>query len=90
MTDFPRPMWLAKQSPAGNAIRNCWQHVSGYTASLTGRPGPLRYAVTRPGDRDPFAYLGTPEEIELVIGVDRTFNSKPLSAEDFKKLELQP
>ncbi len=79
-----------KRDAAGKVIPNCWVALHGYTVSETGRAGPLRYAVTRPGAEAPFVYLGRADEIEMIIAVDSYTSSKPLTPEDFLPLELQP
>lgn len=85
----PTPLnWHAKHDDAGKAIPNCWSHSAGYTISMTGRPSPLRYAVTRSGDINPFAYLGSPDEVEGIISVDLQYSSKPLTMDEFQHLEI--
>ncbi|WP_325435606.1 hypothetical protein [Pseudomonas nitroreducens] len=81
---------VEKLDGAGKVIPNCWEASHGYTVSETGRPGPLRYAVRRPGDGLPFVYLSREEEIEMIIAVDRYANSRALTQDDFKGLEIQP
>lgn len=84
-------MLLAEQlESAGTAIPKCWKTEHGYIVSETGRQGPLRYAVVRPGAEAPFVYLGKADEIDMIIAVDRYASSKPLAVDDFKHLELQP
>lgn len=84
-------MLLAEQlDSAGNAIPKCWKTEHGYTVSETGRQGPLRYAVMRPGAEAPFVYLGKADEIDMIIAVDRYTSSRPLAADEFKHLEQQP
>lgn len=82
-------MLVEKINSTGKVIPNCWEAAHGYTVSETGRPGPLRYAVKRPGAEVPFMYLARADEIEKIIAVDRYASSKPLTQEDFQHLELQ-
>ncbi|MCE4073526.1 MULTISPECIES: hypothetical protein [Pseudomonas] len=81
---------VEKLDSAGKVIPNCREASHGYTVSETGRPGPLRFAVKRPGAEVPFVYLGQADEIEMIIAVDRYASSKPVTQADFKHLELQP
>lgn len=81
---------VEKLDSAGKVIPKCWEALHGYTVSETGRSGPLRYAVQRPGADVPFVYLGRADEIEMIIAVDRYASSTPLTQDDFKHLELQP
>lgn len=88
---MPEQILLAeKRDAAGKVIPNCWVASHGYTVSETGRAGPLRYAVKRPGDELPFVYLGREAEIEMIIAVDRYASSRALTQDDFKGLEIQP
>lgn len=81
---------VEKLDSAGKAIPNCWEASHGYTVSETGRPGPLRFAVKRPGAEVPFMYLSRADEIEMIIAVDRYADSRALTRDDFKALEIQP
>lgn len=81
---------VEKLDSAGKAIPNCWEASHGYTVSETGRPGPLRFAVKRPGDELPFVYLSREDEIEMIIAVDRYAGSRSLTRDDFNGLEIQP
>lgn len=62
--------WGEKLDADGKPIPNCWETDDGYTISLTGRPAPLRYAVTRPGDRAPFSYVSDEADMRAVIRAD--------------------
>lgn len=65
------PMMLTdKLDAAGKVVPNCRVTEDGYTITETGRPAPLLYAVTRPGDSLPFSYVPDETDIRAVIRAD--------------------
>lgn len=58
--------WRAKRAADGRVISRCWETESGFTVAECRLPE-TRYAVTRPGGRKPFAYVGTQEEVLAAI-----------------------
>lgn len=68
---MPESMMLTDRvDAAGKIVPNCRVTEDGYTISETGRPAPLLYAVTRPGDALPFSYVPGEIDILAVIRAD--------------------
>lgn len=64
--------WHAKRDADGRIIPRCWETDSGFTVAECRLPE-TRYAVTRPGGRKPFAYVGTQEAVvEAIRGEQAT------------------
>lgn len=75
---MPEQILLAeKRDAAGKVIPNCWGTPDGYTIAETGRPAPLRYAVTRPGDAAPFSYVPDEADMCAVIRADMLAGEVP-------------
>jgi len=61
--------WRVKRDGDGKVIPRCWLSEGGYTVSEARIPE-ARYAITRPGDRVPFAYTPELREIRGLVEAD--------------------
>lgn len=70
MTMIQEPLkWRAKRDTSGKKIPKCWQNENGYTVAEVDRVL-MRFAVTRPGGKIPFAYVQTRDEVLAAISAD--------------------
>lgn len=76
MSDLTPPKWRAKRNADGKQIPKCWQTDNGYTVAEVERVM-MRFAVTRPGDKNPFVYLKTRDEVLPSIIADMEASEVP-------------
>jgi len=69
MSELKPLKWRAKRDSEGKTIPKCWQTDNGYTVAEVERVM-MRFAVTRPGDKNPFAYVKTRDEVLPAIIAD--------------------
>lgn len=61
--------WREKRNADGRVIPRCWLTDGGYTVAECRIPE-IRYAISRPGGAQPFAYEGDPDRVVAAIAED--------------------
>jgi hypothetical protein len=86
MTDVNVPQhWKPKQNADGSVIAGCWTTPGGYAVVLSQRPF-MPVAVIRAGEKIPFAYVQSMDEVPVLIAADLYASMSPAFKKAFDAL----